>query len=207
VSDSLIDFHRGDVKVLDVQEKYRGFFRVNDYELTTRSYRGGWMKPFRRELLERGTAAGVLVYDRKNDLVLLVEQFRIGAYAAGLEPWSLEVVAGITPEGEDPLETAIRETEEEAGVSIDREHTVLIGKFLTSPGGTSETVSIYLSEADLSEAGGAHGLPEENEDMRAVVLRLDDALSLLVKGGINNFTTVAALQSLALRLGRTEAFA
>ena len=91
MSDSLIDFHRGDVKVLDVKEKYRGFFRVNDYELTTRSYRGGWMKPFRRELLERGTAAGVLVYDRKNDLVLLVEQFRIGAYAAGLEPWSLEV--------------------------------------------------------------------------------------------------------------------
>lgn len=43
--------------------------------------------------------------------------------------------------------------------------------------------------------------------MRAVVLKLDDALSLLVKGGINNFTTVAALQSLALRLGRTGAFA
>ncbi|MDY6374870.1 MAG: hypothetical protein SPL69_02025, partial [Succinivibrionaceae bacterium] len=60
---------------------------------------------------------------------------------------------------------------------------------------------------DLSHAGGAHGLPEENEDMRAVVLKLDDALSLLVKGGINNFTTVAALQSLALRLGRTGAFA
>ena len=66
--------------------------------------------------------------------------------------------------------------------------------------------AVVLRLDDALSLLGAHGLLEENEDMRAVVMRLDDALSLLVKGGINNFTTVAALQSLALRLGR-KAFA
>ena len=43
----------------------------------------------------RGHAAAVLPYDPERDAVVLIEQFRPGAYAAGVDPWLIEVVAGI----------------------------------------------------------------------------------------------------------------
>src|SRR3546814_18574745 len=48
-----------------------------------------------REIFERGHAAAVLLYDPARDAVVLIEQFRPGAYAAGVNPWLVEVVAGI----------------------------------------------------------------------------------------------------------------
>ena len=42
----------------------------------------------------------VTLVDPVLDTVVLIEQFRPGAYAAGLEPWLLECVAGIIEDGD-----------------------------------------------------------------------------------------------------------
>jgi ADP-ribose pyrophosphatase len=48
-----------------------------------------------REVFERGQAGAVLLYDPQRDEVVLIRQFRAGAYVAGRHPLTWEVVAGI----------------------------------------------------------------------------------------------------------------
>src|SRR3546814_8313561 len=75
-----------------------------------------------REVFERGHAAAALPYDPVRDEVVLIEQFRTGALAAGRGPWLTEVVAGMIEEGETPEAVVGREMREEAGIRSE-EHT------------------------------------------------------------------------------------
>ena len=61
------------------------------------------------------TPAAVLPYDPRRDEVVLIRQFRAGAYVAGRHPWTWEIVAGIIEDGESPEDLVRREAVEEAG--------------------------------------------------------------------------------------------
>jgi len=50
----------------------------------------------------------------------------------------------------------------------------------------------------VHHAGGIHGLAEEGEDIRVLVLSLDEALAALADGRIDNAASIIALQWLAL---------
>jgi ADP-ribose pyrophosphatase len=52
----------------------------------------------------------------QRDEVVLIEQFRVGAWA-GVNPWLIELVAGLIDKDEEPEEVAHREAEEEAGLT------------------------------------------------------------------------------------------
>ena len=156
--------------------------------------------PRSRELFERGRAAVVLPYDPARDAVVLIEQFRIGAYAAGLEPWLIEPVAGIVEPGETPEQVARREALEEAGCEIAELEP--IGTVLPSPGGGSEVLHLYCGRVDSEGVGGLHGLAHEHEDIRAFTLPLDAALERLARSEYHNASTVMTLQWLALNRER-----
>jgi ADP-ribose pyrophosphatase len=144
----------------------------------------------------------VLPYDPARDSVVLIEQFRIGAYAAGFAPWLIEPVAGMVEAGESPEEVARREAVEEAGCEItDLEP---IGNVLSSPGGTTEVYHLFCGRADSTGIGGIHGLAHEQEDIRAFTLPVDTALERLAKGEYNNAITVMTLQWLALNRERLK---
>lgn len=183
---------RADVEVDKEETPYAGFFKLSKFTLRHKLFRGGWSNKFTREVFCRRDAVGVLLYDPQRDEVALVEQFRIGAYAAGGEPWLLEVVAGVVDTDESPAEVAIREAQEEAGCAI----TALepIAQYFPSPGGTDEYFHSFCGRCDLSNAGGVHGLPEENEDIRVQVLSADELLAKLARGELRNaLTLIAAL--------------
>ncbi|HIJ29450.1 MAG TPA: NUDIX domain-containing protein, partial [Gammaproteobacteria bacterium] len=91
---------------------------MEKYQLQHTLFDGGWSKPLSRELFERGHAVAVLLYDPKEDAVVMVEQFRIGALGHPDHPWFLEVVAGMVEEGESEEEVARRESVEEAGCRV-----------------------------------------------------------------------------------------
>jgi ADP-ribose pyrophosphatase len=55
----------------------------------------------------------------QRDEVVLIEQFRVGAWA-GVNPWLIELVAGLIDKDEEPEEVAHREAEEEAGLTLAR---------------------------------------------------------------------------------------
>jgi ADP-ribose pyrophosphatase len=188
------------VEIIEKQTAFRGYFRIDAYRLRHRTFAGGWTREIGREVFERGHAAAVLLYDPGRDAVVLIEQFRTGAHAAGLEPWLIETVAGIIEPGEEAAEVVRREALEEAGCEVgDLEP---IGTFILSPGGSSETMELFCGRVDSAGVGGVHGLDHEDEDIRALVLPTDEALDRLRSGQIVNATTALALQWLALNRQR-----
>lgn len=195
------EFSRDDVAVEKRETLFRGFYRVDKLHLRHRQFAGGTGPVITREMFVRPPAVGVLVYDADADSVLLIEQFRVGALDDE-HPWQMEIVAGLIEPGESPEDVARREVQEEAGVVIDRLERVM--EFLPSPGGSDERFALYVASADLSSAGGIHGLPEEGEDIRVNVMSTNQAMAALARGRINNAPCILALQWLALNKPRLQ---
>ena len=188
------------IEILDKTTAFQGYSRVDQYHLRHETFAGGMTAEMTREVFERGHAAAALPYDPIRDEIVLLEQFRIGAHAAGRKPWMIEIVAGIIEEGETPESLVRREIREEARLeALDLEP---IGTYLLSPGGTSETMYFFCARVDSSQPGGVFGLDEEGEDIRALVISGDEAEALLKSGTIENGTTAIALQWFVLNRQR-----
>jgi len=185
-----------DVRVLACETVFQGYFRIDRYRLQHRRHDGGWTEELTREVFERGHAVGVLPYDPRRDEVVLIEQFRVGAHAAGWAPWQLEVVAGVIDEGEIAEEVARRESLEEAGLSL--LELAPISDFLVSQGAVSETVRLFCGRVDTAGAGGIHGLEHEGEDIKVVVVPFAELPALLAENKVTNATGLVALQWLLL---------
>lgn len=181
---------------------FKSYLALDRFQLRHRLHAGGMSDVIARDLVPRGMAVAVLLFDPDRDMVVLVEQFRIGALCAGVDPWVLEIVAGLVEPGESPADVACREALEEAGARIDA--IIPISRHLSSPGFTDETVVTFLGRVDARGLGGIHGLAEEGEDIRVVTMALDDAIAACDDGRIANAITLIALQWLALNRLRLE---
>ena len=94
---------------------YRGFFSVEEHDLTYQKFNKEQSNVITRSTLVSSDAVIILPYDPVNDRILLIEQFRAGPYVKGDEnPWVLEPIAGLIDEGETPESAGIREAQEEA---------------------------------------------------------------------------------------------
>ncbi|MFN4089144.1 MAG: NUDIX domain-containing protein [Alphaproteobacteria bacterium] len=192
--------NRDDVEILSQGPAYRGYFRIDRIRLRHRLHAGGWSAPIVREVFERGHAAALLPYDPVADRVVLLEQFRIGAWSAGGGPWLVEIPAGVIEPGETPEAVARRETAEETGC---RPSDLLhVCDYLPTPGGASETVSLYCGRVDSSGVGGIHGNAEEVEDILAYSVPFAEVREGLESGAYANGITLIALQWLALNRDR-----
>lgn len=189
-----------DVIILEKTTPFQGYFRIDRYVLRHRTHAGGLTEPMSREIFERGHAVAVLLYDPDRDEVGLIEQFRPGAYAAGWEPWLIEVVAGIIDKGETPQQVAIREAQEEAGAEVTQIEPIC--RYLVSPGGTTESMEIFCARVDSTKLSGLHGLAHEGEDIRVFTISANEAISWVESGKIANSMTIIALQWLALNRTR-----
>lgn len=199
----IVSFSKDDVDVQSITTRFQGYFRIDEYRVRHRTFAGGWTGTVVREIFERGHAVAVLPYDPVLDRVVLIEQYRTGALAAGRDPWLVEIVAGIIEPGESPEDVAHRETlEESGGVILDM---VPVVDALMSPGGSSETMKLFCAKVDSSTLGGLHGLAEENEDIRVFTLSVDEALEWIKSGRISNGTALIALYWLALERNRLRA--
>ncbi len=191
----------GDVTLHDRQTPYANFFAVEDLDLSHRRFDGG-VERVSRAILITADAATVLPYDPARDRVLVVEQFRPGAYARGdAQPWILEPVAGRVDPGESPEDAARREALEEAGLAIGALHP--IPGHYPSPGTISEFLYSYIGLADLpDEAAGLGGLGHEGEDIRAHVIGFDRLMALVRTGeACNGPLLLSALWLSTLRDG------
>ncbi|MDO9178172.1 MAG: NUDIX domain-containing protein [Agitococcus sp.] len=187
-----------DVEIVEQRVVYQGFSRLEIVRLRHRLFAGGMGVIIQRELLMKPEAVGVLIYDPKRDEVLMIEQFRVGALSES-NPWQLEIVAGLVDSVDDDetLEAVVcREALEEAGIEL-RQLQKLMSYFM-SPGGSNEKFTLFVAQADLSDAGGVHGLPEEGEDIRVTVLKSEVAFQALMDGRVSNAPALIALQWLML---------
>lgn len=184
------------VEILDRTVCYQGFFRIDRYRLRHRLFSGEWGPELVREVFERGHAAAVLPYDPERDEVVLIEQFRVGALGGSDDPWLVEIVAGMIEPDESPAAVACREAIEESGCHITE--LVPICDYFVSPGGTTERLALFCGKVDASEAGGTHGLAEEHEDIRVVVMTAAEAFEQVSSGGIKAAAPIIALLWLQL---------
>ena len=190
------DFTQQDVTIEQEQFVYQGYFRVKEYKLRHRLFEGGQSHTVTREVFMRGNAVGVLLYDPKEKVAVLIEQFRPGALNHPITPWLIEVVAGGIPRGETAEATAKKEIWEETGLTVDTVHPITT--YYVSPGGNSEQIHLFYALVDSTKADGIHGLKEENEDIRIRKFSLQDCADALASGAVNNAMTLISLQWLQL---------
>lgn len=191
-------------RVVSVERRtaFKGYFEIGEYRFRHTLFAGGVGPEVKREIFERGHAATVLPYDPVRDAVVLIRQFRPGAHVAGVHPWIWEIVAGIIDEGETTEDVARREAREEADLDIFE--LMPMQTYLSSPGGSSETVTQYLGRVDSSKAGGIHGLATEGEDILVRVFPLAEARAMLERGEIASASGLAAMLWLLLNRERVR---
>jgi ADP-ribose pyrophosphatase len=175
---------------------FQGYFKVVRYFFRHSLHKGGISGEISREVFERGQAGGVLMYDPQRDEVVMIRQFRAGAYAAGHHAWVWEVVAGIIEENETAEQMIRRESVEEANLEVGE--LLPIASVMLTPGACSESCQVFLGRVDSSKAGGVFGLAEEQEDILVKALSFADAYALVERNEIDNAVGVIALQWLAL---------
>jgi len=191
-----------DVEVLSRTVPHAGFLTVQHYRLRHRLFDGGWTPPLDREVCLRGAAAGLLPYDPERDAVVLVEQFRMGPFAAGAAPWMTEIVAGVIEPGETPEAVAARECVEESGCRVGA--LLPIARYFPSPGGLAEHVHLFCGRVDSRQASRVAGLADDHEDIRVLVVPWRAARAGLARGVYSNAATLLALQWLALHRPRVR---
>jgi ADP-ribose pyrophosphatase len=156
-------------------------------------YRGKVLKlNLERVQLPNGTIAeleiahhpggAVVVAVDADDRVCLLRQFR---HAAG--GWITELPAGKIDNREPPLECAMRELAEEAGVKARRWDP--LGQFFSSPGVLTEVIHVFLAR-DLAPCAAA---PESHEVFETSWVPLDEAASLASDGRLQDAKTITGL--------------
>ncbi len=132
-----------------------------------------------KEIVRHPGSVAIVAVDR-DGLVTLVRQMREPA-----RKQLVELPAGTLEEGEEPLESARRELEEETGLTRGRWRE--LGAFWTTPGFCTERMHLFAAED--CERGDAS--PEEDEDVE--ILRWTRAEVEQRMGELEDAKTIAGL--------------
>ena len=179
-------------KITNLSNDWYKLDKVNfDYQLIN----GEWQNQ-NRECYNRGNGACILLYNSKENTVVLTKQFRMPSYLNGNnDGMMIEVCAGLLDE-DDPISCIIKETEEETGYKINDPVKVL--EVYSSPGAVTETIHYFISEYDnsmrVSEGGGKEEETEETEEIEVLELDFNKALTMIDSGIIKDAKTILLLQ-------------
>lgn len=150
-----------------------------------------------REVYDRGNGAVILLYNTKQQTVILTKQFRLPTFLNGNETGMLiEACAGLL-EIENPEECIKRETEEETGYQL---HAVKkVFEAYMSPGAVTEILHFFIAEytpeMKISEGGG---LLHEEENIEVIECSIEEAMSKIETGEIKDAKTILLLQYVKL---------
>jgi ADP-ribose pyrophosphatase len=189
-----------DVEIYSDQRVWSGRFPLDVVRFRHRRFDGAFSGLKTWEVWRRGRAAAVLPYDPRQDVVVLIEQFRLPALAAGLDPVLVELPAGLCDDGETAAATARRETREEMGLEVAALRR--IGAFLLTPGGADEVCELYAGQIEAPPTDGegivGHaGMADEHEDIRVRVWPAERAVKAALDGRFTNSVTAIGLLWLA----------
>lgn len=189
-----------DVVIESEQRVWSGRFPLDVVKFRQRRFDGGMSDTRTWEVWRRGQASALLPYDPVADAVVLIEQFRLPALVAGVDPTLVELPAGLCEDNEDPADTIRREMREEMNLDADRIER--IGGFLLTAGGADEFCHLYVGRvvAPLADGEGIVGFggeASESEDTRVRVWAAEDVIQAAFAGCFANSITAIALFWLA----------
>lgn len=133
-----------------------------------------------REVVKHPGAVSVLAIHEGR--LLLVDQYR-----QPMGRCELEIPAGKLEQGEDPLQAAKRELQEETGYSCGK--IELVHSFYTSPGFADEIIHLYIA-SDLQK--GEMAL-DEDEFLEVYEATLEECESYIAEGRIGDAKTILAV--------------
>lgn len=139
-----------------------------------------------REVVKHPGAVAILAV--KDGKILFVEQYR-----KALEHTLIEIPAGKVEIGEDRMNTAKRELEEETGYTS--KQLSLVHEFYVSPGFCDEFISLYFTDT-LVESGEL--IPDDDEFVKHYWLTFDEASQWIKEGKIKDAKTMIALMHFQL---------
>ncbi len=186
--------------VESIDTVWNGRFPLQRVVFRNRRFDGKLSGPRTWELWRRGAAAAVLPYDPVTDQVVVIQQFRLPALAAGQDPIMVELAAGLAESGEAPETVALREAQEEMRLTVDRLHR--IGSFVLTPGGADETCTLFAARVTVPPTGpdgliGYGGLASEQEDILVRAMPASLAIAAAIAGSYPNSVTTIGLLWLA----------
>ncbi|MBS9722468.1 NUDIX domain-containing protein [Tianweitania sp. BSSL-BM11] len=172
----------------DVQVLSDNWYTLRNYTIDVRRSDGAWQRQ-KREVFDRGSGAGILLYNKKRRSIILARQLRLPAYLNGVaDGMMLEVPAGLLDD-RDPADAICHEVAEETGYEIGVPE--LVTDCFASPGAVTERLHLFLAEYDSASRpfqGG--GLADEGEDIEVVEMGFDDALAAISDGRIRDAKTI-----------------
>lgn len=135
------------------------------------------------QVVRHAASVVLLVMPAAHSLVL-VSQYR---HPVGRRLW--EVPAGTLERGEDPLEAARRECEEETGYAPSRIER--LGAFFAAPGYCDEEMIFYRATGLTKPPQPA--APDEDEDIETRTVSLDEARDMIHRGDIVDMKSALAI--------------
>jgi len=180
------------VKIKKITNLSNDWYKLNKVNFDYQLISGKWQNQ-NRESYNRGNGACILLYNSKENTVVLTKQFRMPSYLNGNDDGMLiEVCAGLLDE-DDPISCIIKEVEEETGYRINDPIKVL--EVYSSPGAVTEIIHYFISEYNsrmkISEGGGKE---EETEEIEVLEIDFNSALKMIDNGIIKDAKTIILLQ-------------
>jgi GDP-mannose pyrophosphatase NudK len=150
----------------------------------------GSARTLKHDVYRHGKAAAVLLYDAKRQVVVLVKQFRAGAYLSDGALATIEACAGML-DGDEPAVCAVREALEETGVVI--RNPVHAFDAYMSPGGMTEKIACFVAPYGEGDRTGKGGGVDEDEHIEVLEIPFAEALTMIESGAISDAKTIALL--------------
>mgnify|MGYP000093020181 CR=1 FL=1 len=152
-------------------------------------------EPLVREFVKHPGAVAVVAVNERQE-VLLIKQYR-----HPVREYLWEIPAGLLDvEGEARIEGGKRELLEETGYIAENWQELI--SFHTTPGGNSETITIFLAQ-ELRHQGHDLVLEGEEVDMQVSWVPLADAVSSILKSEMRSPSAAVGIMAVALKLGVT----
>ena len=146
-----------------------------------------------REVVDHPDCVAIVAVDAEHN-VMMVRQFRYSL--AGV---LLEIPAGVIEPGEEPVQSAFRELEEETGYKA--ANMERLGGFYSSPGCFTEFLHLFLA----TELEPGHKAVQEDEIIEVVPVPLEKVHNLIISGELRDAKSIAGLLALPLHLGTSKA--
>ena len=183
-------------RIVETNRAYSGWNKL-DVITVEAADSDGTLRRHKREVVDHGQAAVVLVIDRQRSTAILARQWRAGLLGEGVDPYLLEACAGILDAVETPEAAARREAVEELGVTVGSLRS--LGTVVPSAGTLTERMHLFVAELPGShkrENGG--GNFHEGENIEVVEIPLSELFDMARKGHIEDAKTLIIVQRLML---------
>jgi len=184
--------HNNKVKILSTEILSDNWYTLKKVTFDYLQKDGTW-KTQSREAYDRGNGATILLYNKENKTVILIRQFRMPTFINGNESgFLIEACAGLLDK-DNPEDCIRRETEEETVYKITAVRKIF--EAYMSPGSVTEMLHFFVAEYSkqmkVNEGGG---LEHDGEDIEVLELTLDEAMTMIQSGEINDGKTIMLLQ-------------